>query len=192
MALLCWAAQQRGEIAGAVSAYDSATDLRAELEEQLTQCSAARPTALIIGALGRVGTGAADLCEGTEYNANEVGQGRDRTWRPIPRNSYARPIYELHLGQPTNTSFLWGLTPSGAERTLSVISDIACDPDSPYNPIPIYSAATNWDIPATRISNEPVLDVTAIDNLPSMLPAESSEDFAEQLLPTLLQLQDDT
>jgi saccharopine dehydrogenase (NAD+, L-lysine-forming) len=30
------------------------------------------------------------------------------------------------------------------------------------------------------------LDVTAIDNLPSMLPRESSEDFANQLLPFLM------
>ena len=34
----------------------------------------------------------------------------------------------------------------------------------------------------------PVLDVTAIDNLPSMMPTESSEDFAAQLLPHLAKL----
>ena len=32
------------------------------------------------------------------------------------------------------------------------------------------------------------LDVTAIDNLPSLLPAESSEDYSAQLLPSLLAL----
>jgi len=32
------------------------------------------------------------------------------------------------------------------------------------------------------------LDVTAIDNLPSMLPVESSLDYSEQLLPYLLKL----
>ena len=36
----------------------------------------------------------------------------------------------------------------------------------------------------------PPLDVTAIDNLPSMLPVESSEDYADQLLPSLLTLDD--
>ena len=30
----------------------------------------------------------------------------------------------------------------------------------------------------------------AIDNLPSLLPRESSEDFAAQLLPSLLELRD--
>jgi saccharopine dehydrogenase (NAD+, L-lysine forming) len=34
----------------------------------------------------------------------------------------------------------------------------------------------------------PPLDVTAIDNLPSLLPVESSEDYAAQLLPSLLTL----
>ena len=41
---------------------------------------------------------------------------------------------------------------------------------------------------ALRVHDAPVLDVTAIDNLPSMLPRESSEDFATQLLPHLKQL----
>ena len=43
--------------------------------------------------------------------------------------------------------------------------------------------------PATRLlDGPPPLDLVAIDHLPSMLPRESSEDFSEQLLPTLLQL----
>jgi saccharopine dehydrogenase (NAD+, L-lysine-forming) len=35
------------------------------------------------------------------------------------------------------------------------------------------------------------MDVMAIDNLPSMLPLESSQDYAGQLLPTLAELQTD-
>ena len=43
--------------------------------------------------------------------------------------------------------------------------------------------------PVIRKSHEKTnLDITAIDNLPSMLPFESSEDFSNQLLPTLLEL----
>ena len=41
-----------------------------------------------------------------------------------------------------------------------------------------------------RVHDNPILDVTAIDNLPSLLPRESSEDFAAQLLPSLLGLHD--
>ena len=73
-------------------------------------------------------------------------------------------------------------------RQLSVIGDIACDPDSNYNPIPVYDRATTWHNPALRVHQTPLLDVMAIDNLPSLLPVESSQDYAAQLLPVLTQL----
>ena len=73
-----------------------------------------------------------------------------------------------------------------------MIGDIACDPDSDFNPVPVYDRATTWEEPALRVHDAPPLDVTAIDNLPSMLPLESSEDYAAQLLPTLSALAEDT
>ena len=73
-----------------------------------------------------------------------------------------------------------------SKRKLRVIGDIACDPDSDYNPIPIYSAPTTWTNPGLKIANDPPLDIMAIDNLPSLLPKESSIDFAEQLFPHLM------
>ncbi len=78
-----------------------------------------------------------------------------------------------------------------APRNLNVIGDIACDPDSDYNPVPVYDRATTWTAPALRVHEDPVMDVMAIDNLPSMLPLESSQDFAGQLLPTLSLLDGD-
>ena len=77
-----------------------------------------------------------------------------------------------------------------AKRRLRVVGDIACDPDSDYNPVPVYSRVTSWEEPVRRVHDDPPLDVMAIDNLPSMLPREVSEDFAAQLLPTLLRLDD--
>ncbi|MEL6296778.1 MAG: saccharopine dehydrogenase, partial [Pseudomonadota bacterium] len=62
VALKCWAAQQRGGLAGAVGTYPSANHMLADLQSDLVATGTHRPTALIIGALGRVGTGAADLC----------------------------------------------------------------------------------------------------------------------------------
>ena len=77
------------------------------------------------------------------------------------------------------------------QRSLRVIGDIACDPDSSFNPIKVYDRATTWETPALRAYANPPLDVMAIDNLPSLLPLESSQDYAAQLLPTLAQLQGD-
>jgi saccharopine dehydrogenase (NAD+, L-lysine-forming) len=77
-----------------------------------------------------------------------------------------------------------------APRRLTAIGDIACDPDSDYNPVPVYDRVTTWDQPVLRVATNRVLDVMAIDNLPSMLPVESSLDYAAQLLPSLLTLKD--
>jgi saccharopine dehydrogenase (NAD+, L-lysine-forming) len=73
-------------------------------------------------------------------------------------------------------------------RKLTVIGDIACDPTSDFSPIKVYDRATDWQAPALRVHEKPPLDVMAIDNLPSLLPLESSEDYAAQLLPSLLML----
>jgi saccharopine dehydrogenase (NAD+, L-lysine-forming) len=75
-------------------------------------------------------------------------------------------------------------------RKLTVIGDIACDPTSDFSPIKVYDRATDWQAPALRVAGNPPLDVMAIDNLPSLLPVESSEDYAAQLLPSLLALPD--
>ena len=69
-----------------------------------------------------------------------------------------------------------------------MIGDISCDPDSDFSPIKVYDRTTDWQNPALRVHDTPPLDVTAIDNLPSLLPVESSQDYAEQLLPSLLAL----
>ena len=56
------------------------------------------------------------------------------------------------------------------------------------NPVAIYNDVTTWSEPVTRVSENPILDVMAIDNLPSLLPLESSIDFASQLLPSLMEI----
>ena len=60
VALKCWAAQARGGLAGPVAKYPGRAALLADLAADLGQGS--RPRAIVIGALGRVGTGAVDLC----------------------------------------------------------------------------------------------------------------------------------
>jgi saccharopine dehydrogenase (NAD+, L-lysine-forming) len=70
-------------------------------------------------------------------------------------------------------------------RALRVVGDIACDPGAPWNPIRVNDRLTDWQAPARRVHADPPLDVVAIDNLPSLLPAEASGDFAAGLLPLL-------
>ena len=79
-------------------------------------------------------------------------------------------------------------TTTDPARKLTVIGDIACDPTSEFSPIKVYDRVTDWQNPVRRVAETPVLDVMAIDNLPSLLPRESSLDFAAQLLPVLHRL----
>ncbi|MEL6885763.1 MAG: saccharopine dehydrogenase [Pseudomonadota bacterium] len=189
VALKCWVAQQRGQIAGPVSAYPSSSHLLADLQSDLVGTGTHRPTALIIGALGRVGRGAADLCTAmgvptTRWDMAETAHGG-----PFPQVLAHDLFFNCILARPGTPVFVPADTPHRA-RKLSVIGDIACDPDSDFSPIRVYDRTTTWDAPALRVHDTPPLDVTAIDNLPSMLPLESSEDYAEQLLPSLLGLAD--
>ena len=187
VALLAWAAQRRGAPCPAVSAWADKGALLHDLEGKLDATDAGRPTAIVIGAKGRVGTGAADLCAAmgiapTLWDIEETkGDG------PFPEILAHDIFFNCILARPDTPVFL---PPSAltADRRLSVVGDIACDPDSDYNPVPVYDRTTTWAAPVTRVHVDPPLDVMAIDNLPSLLPRESSHDFAEQLLPSLLTL----
>ena len=65
---------------------------------------------------------------------------------------------------------------------------MSCDPDSDCNMVPLYKKATTLSAPYVNINNGSQLPIklTAIDNLPSILPSESSYDFSSQLSPHLV------
>lgn len=185
VALKCWAAQARGRICGPVGVYPSSAALRADLAADLD--GPARPTALIVGALGRVGSGAADLCTAmgiapTRWDVAETAHGG-----PFPGVLDHDVFLNCILARPGCPVFV-PASAATAQRRLRVIGDIACDPTSDFSPVKVYDRVTTWEAPALRVHGDPPLDVTAIDNLPSLLPAESSEDFAAQLLPSLMAL----
>ncbi|EBA11220.1 saccharopine dehydrogenase [Roseobacter sp. CCS2] len=189
VSLMCWMAQQNGKVAGPVKAYPSANHLLMELQQDLMALGTDRPTALIIGALGRVGTGAADLCQAMGVGTTKWDMAETASGGPFPEVLAHNIFLNCILARPGTPVFV-PASAKVAPRALSVIGDIACDPDSDFSPIKVYDRTTTWGAPALRVHDRPVLDVTAIDNLPSLLPAESSEDFAEQLLPHLMTLSD--
>ncbi len=187
VALKCWIAQQKDSICGPVSTFGSSTHLLAELQSDLLSTGTHRPTALVIGALGRVGTGAADLCREMGVATTKWDMAETASGGPFPEVLTHDLFLNAILARPGTPVFV-PASAKTAPRKLTVIGDIACDPDSSFSPIKVYDRTTTWDAPALRVHDSPPLDVTAIDNLPSLLPVESSEDFAEQLLPSLLTL----
>ena len=179
---LAFAAQAQGGIMGPVSRW---ADRAAMRNSVMTALDGLPPAcALVIGALGRVGTGAADLCAElgiavTRWDLAETAHGG-----PFPEIAAHDLMFNCILAQPGAPVF----APAeilGAARRLRAIGDIACDPGVPYSPVPLYDQATSWGAPVIRVHADPVLDIMAIDNLPSLLPLESSRDFAAQLLPHL-------
>ncbi len=187
VALKCRIAQLRNSICGPVCPYENADALKAELARELAQVAAIDESALIIGALGRVGTGAADLCKAMNIPVTGWDMAETASGGPFPEILQHTLFFNCILAGPKTPVFVLPDAPT-ADRALRVIGDIACDPDSDYNPIKVYDRTTTWDAPAIRVHDAPPLDVTAIDNLPSMLPLESSQDFGSQLLPTLREL----
>lgn len=187
--LKSWAAQQRGEICGPVGVYPGKDTLLAELSQELDAVTSQRPKAIVIGALGRVGAGAADLCEAMGVAVTKWDMAETASGGPFPQILEHDLFLNCIFARPGTPVFV-PVEALTAARKLTAIGDVACDPDSDYNPVPVYDRATSWQAPALRVASDPVLDVMAIDNLPSMLPVESSEDYAAQLLPSLLTLGD--
>lgn len=152
------------------------------------------PTAIVLGAKGRSGSGAVALLSAVGATVTSWDLEETRAGGPFD----AILAHELFV----NAVLVMGPMPpfvtraqivnAGLARRLAVIADVSCDPHSPYNPVPLYDDTTTMDHPTVRAiggrGDVASLDVVAIDHLPSLLPRESSEDFAEQLLPHLLEL----
>ena len=67
-----------------------------------------------------------------------------------------------------------------------VIVDISADYTKPNNPIKIYNNNTTFENPVYKYNNN--VDIIAINNLPSLLPKDSSNYFSNILLQLLIQL----
>lgn len=189
VALKCWAAQASGGICAPVGVYAGRDALVDELKTELAATGKPAPRAIVIGALGRVGTGASDLCAAMGVAVTKWDMAETASGGPFPEILQHEVFLNCILANAGCPVFV----PADAKTTprkLSVIGDIACDPTSEFSPVKVYDRTTTWDAPALRVHDTPLLDVTAIDNLPSMLPVESSQDYAGQLLPSLLGLGD--
>ena len=163
---------------------------RSQLDGLLREPAAAVPRVLVIGALGRCGRGACDALrtagiEPTRWDIDET--------RSIDRQALLGHdiLVNAVLAGPATPPFLTRAALRRGARRLAIVADVACDVSSARNVLPIYDRGTSWQEPVLRLTGggQP-LDVIAIDNLPSLLPAEASAAFSADLAPLLLSLGD--
>lgn len=154
-----------------------------------------KPSSLVLGALGRCGSGAVDLLE-------KIGCADIKKWDLPETKERDGPYPEIiesdifvnciYLSKPI-PPFVSKESLQAPNRKLSVVCDVSCDTTNPHNPIPIYNINTTFDKPTVEVpvqGNGPRLSVISIDHLPSALPRESSEAFSNALLPSLMALKD--
>ena len=170
----------RGELVPPLTPYR-----RSDLDAALAAGQGAT-TALVVGAAGRSGQGALDALAtagiaGTAWDKEET-VSLDR---------------EALLGHRILVNCVLATSPIPpfvrpedlqAPHELAVIGDVTCDVTSALNVIPVNTRVTSWEEPVARVGGLDGVDVIAIDNLPSLLPAEASITFSADLLPQLLQL----
>ncbi|KAF2817451.1 Formate/glycerate dehydrogenase catalytic domain-like protein [Mytilinidion resinicola] len=177
--------------------YENEDELIAQLKEDIAageKVAGRKPTSLVLGALGRCGSGAVDLLE-------KIGCTEIKSWDLAETSEKPGPYPEIiesdifvnciYLSKPI-PPFVNAESLASLNRKLSVVCDVSCDTTNPHNPIPIYSINTTFDKPTVPVpvTSGPPLSVISIDHLPSALPREASEAFSEALLPSLLALKD--
>jgi hypothetical protein len=181
-----------------VSSYANQDLLLTDVREAITsgsQITGGKPRILVIGALGRCGRGAVDLCLQSGIPSDNILQwdmAETARGGPFPEivesDIFVNCIY---LSDPI-PPFLNKESLSSPKRKLSVVCDVSCDTTNPHNPIPVYDANSTFDDPTLPVPGyeNPPLCVISIDHLPSLLPREASEAFSQALLPSLLTLKE--
>lgn len=191
LAVLAYCAKLQGRALGALSAWQDKHALLAAVQQAL-QSVARQPDALVIGALGRCGSGAVELLNACHIKVRAWDQDETASGGPfdvlLEHDLFINCVFiNAPLPPFTTRKHL-----QDSARRLQVVSDVSCDPFGQYNPLPVYDRCTTMDRPVDEImaskGEQPSLELIAIDHLPSLLPRESSEHFSAQLLSTLMDI----
>ncbi len=165
-----------------LKAYKSTSEWLEILKSKLN--SLTLPKVIIIGALGRCGSGARDLCQSLGITTTDWDYEDTKDGGPFKEILDHDIFINTVLMNKEIPPFLNKETLS-ENKDLKLIADVSCDPNSSLNPIPIYNTHTTWESPTVDSNG---VKVIAIDNLPSSLPKESSIDFSDQLIDHLEEL----
>lgn len=163
---------------------------RQQLDDQMLAAVAdgPLPRVLVLGALGRSGTGARNaLNQAGIHSTNWDFEETRMLDRPamLEHDMVVNTVLTTTPVEPYLGKSLLAAEP----HRLSVLCDVTCDVGSPCNLFPLYDDVTSWAEPVLALPTEG-LSVIVIDNLPSLLPREASLSFSHDLAPQLAGLAD--
>lgn len=185
-----------GFVGGALGALQLCGALSAPLEpmslEKLTglleDASGELPrgaTAAVTGAYGRAGRGASDALHLAGIGVSRWDREHTTNLDPDALVGHDLLVHCVHADLP-QPPFLTEADRVRPGRRLRVLTDVTADVTSNLNLLPASDRHTTWPEPVRRIWDDPVpLDAIVIDNLPSLLPVQASEDFSKGLVPVL-------
>jgi saccharopine dehydrogenase (NAD+, L-lysine-forming) len=160
------------------------------IEDALREGADDEMRALVVGALGRCGQGARDALAtaGVPTTAWDVEETRSVDLDAVFDHDIL--INAVLASGPAEPLLRRSDLARRAGR-LRIVTDVTCDLGSPGNLLPVYDRLTTWDRPVRPLDEaRSPIDLIAIDNLPSLVPEESSTAFSARLAPLLEELGD--
>jgi len=133
----------------------------------------------IIGINGRCGTGARFLLD--KLNIPFTGYTKNNSLNNLINHDII--VNCIFLSQHFNKTFI-SMDNLHKFKKLKVISDVSCDITAKNNPIKLNYKLTSFKDPIYHINEN--IDIICIDNLPSLLPKDSSNEFSKKLTELIL------
>jgi len=132
----------------------------------------AKPKITICGARGRCGRGCLELLKIADITPHICEKGER-----IPEETEIF-INAIYLS-PDSTAVFFDEVNIANYKSLRVIVDISCDIHAKNNPIRLDYPNPNQKSWLTKYTDN--IDIICIDNLPSLLPKDSSDEFSKKL-----------
>ena len=147
--------------------------------EMIESCKSAKPRILLIGG-GRCAQGVKDILDEHRICYTQLPRGDQ------PDMNAYDIVFNCILLDPQYNE-MWIKSTDIITKPLLIV-DISCDYNKPNNPIAIYKSGTTFQAPVFNYNK--YISIIAIDNLPSLLPRDSSSEFSNRLTDLLLRYDD--
>jgi saccharopine dehydrogenase (NAD+, L-lysine-forming) len=162
---------------------------REQLDRRVAEVAAGQSPVLVLGALGRSGTGARDALEAAGVPVTGWDVAETRQLDRAAMLDHQVLVNTVLTTQPTRPYLT--VEDLAQPHRLGVLCDVTNDVGSPYNLFPLYTETTSWQEPVREVPGTD-LALIAIDNLPSLLPREASISFSSELVGPVAGLRTDS